>query len=136
MQSQIGKYRLSTGEVRYSEGRMAPEGKGHKRADVAVTVITKKPLYRRSDKPKDRGKRSSLWAETRGVFPTPTHIKPWLKGYLLWSERDRKGLAVDLFSNIWRNPANAQFKRQKLYYNILSRIHGPQIFQRRVSIDD
>ena len=43
---------------------------------------------------------------------------------------------MDLFSNTWRNPANAQFKRQKLYYNILPRIHGPQIFQRRVPIDD
>ena len=58
-----------------------------------------------------------------------------MKGYLLWSERDRKGLAVDLFSNTWRNPANAQFKRQKLYYNILPRINGPQIYQRRVPID-
>ena len=59
-----------------------------------------------------------------------------MKGCLLWSEWDRKGLAVDLFSNTWRNPANAQYKRQKLYYNILPRINGPQIFQRRVPIDD
>jgi hypothetical protein len=41
-----------------------------------------------------------------------------------------------LISNTWRNPANAQFKRQKLYFNILPRINGPQIYQRRVPIDD
>jgi hypothetical protein len=67
-------------------------------------------------------------------------------GYLLnepttdldWVEQlnQRLGLAVDLFSNTWRNPANAQFKRQKLYYNILPRINGPQIYQLRVPIDD
>ena len=106
------------------------------KGDVAARVITKKPLYRRSDKTKDRGKRSNLWAEARGVFPIPTHIKPRMKGYLLWSEWDRKGLAVDLFSSTWRNPANAQYKRQKLYYNILPRINGRQIYQRRVPIDD
>ena len=43
---------------------------------------------------------------------------------------------MDLFSNTWRNPANAQYKRQKLYSNILPRINGPQIYQRRVPIDD
>ena len=59
-----------------------------------------------------------------------------MKGYLLWSERGRKGVAVDLFSNTWRNPANAQFKRQKLYYNILPRINGTHIYQRQVPIDD
>jgi len=59
-----------------------------------------------------------------------------MKGYLLWSDRDRKALAVDLLSNTWRNTANAQFKRQKLYTNILPRINGPQIFQRRVPVDD
>ena len=77
-----------------------------------------------------------MWAEAKTLFPIPTHVKPRTKGYLLWSERDRKGVAVDLFSNTWRNPANAQFKRQKLYSNILPRINGPQIYQRRVPIDD
>ena len=55
---------------------------------------------------------------------------------MLWSERDRKGLAADLYPNTWRNQANAQFKRQKLYTNILPRINGPQIYQRRVPVDD
>jgi hypothetical protein len=59
-----------------------------------------------------------------------------VKGRLLWSERDRLGLAVDLWSNTWRNPANAQFKRQKLYFNILPRINSHQIYQRKVAIDD
>ena len=104
--------------------------------DVAARVITKKPIYRMGDKPKDRGKRPSLWAEAKGIFPIPKHIKPRMKGFMLWSERDRKGFAVDLYSNTWRNPPNAQYKRQKLYTNILPRINGPQIYQRRVPVDD
>ena len=59
-----------------------------------------------------------------------------MKGYLLWSEWKRLGLAVDLYSNTWRNPANAQYKRQKLYLNILPRINGRQVYQRHVPIDD
>ena len=97
---------------------------------------TKKPIYRRSDKRQDKGKRSSLWDEAKRLFPLPTHVKPRVKGYLLWSERNLKGIAVDLFSNTWRNAANAQYKRQKLYFNIFPRIHGPQIYQRLVPIDD
>ena len=103
---------------------------------VADTVREKKSTYRKCDKPKDRSERSSLWAEARELFPAPSHVKPRMKGCLLWSERDRKGLAVDLISNTWRNPANAQYKRQKLYFNILPRINGPQLYQRRVPVDD
>jgi len=130
MQSEIGKYHMGPGEVRHGGGGPSQE------RDVPDRVITKNPLYRKSDKPRDRGKRSRLWAEAKDLFPIPTHVKPGMRGYLLWSERDRKGLAVDLFSNTWRNPANAQYKRQKLYTNILPRINGPQIYQRRVPIDD
>ena len=135
IEAEIGKYHLGPGEVRRREGGSETEDIS-KRADVAARVITQKPLYRRSDKPKDRGKRSGLWAEAKRLFPIPTHVKPRVKGYLLWSERNLKGLAVDLFSNTWRNNANAQYKRQKLYFNILPRINGPQIYQRRVPIDD
>ncbi len=127
---QIGQNHLGPGEVRHGGGASRHEN------DVAARVITKKPTYRRSDKPKDRGKRSSLWAEAGGLFPPPNRIRPWVTGYLLWSERDGKGIAVDLFSNTWRNPANAQFKRRKLYFNFTPRINGPQIYQRRVPIDD
>jgi hypothetical protein len=59
-----------------------------------------------------------------------------MKGYLMWSEWGSQRLAVDLFSNTRRNPANAQYKRRKLYFNILPRINGPQTYQRRVPIDD
>lgn len=103
---------------------------------VADTVTDKKDLYRISDKAKDWQEKSPLWAEAKTLFPIPSHVKPRMKGCLLWSERDRKGLAVDLFSNTWRNPANAQHKRQKLYLNILPKINGPQVYQRRVPIDD
>jgi hypothetical protein len=59
-----------------------------------------------------------------------------VKGCLLWSEWDCQGLAVDLISNSWRNPANAQHKRQKLYFNILPRISSQRIYQRKVAVDD
>ena len=136
IQATIGKDHLGPGEVRRRDGESRQAEDSQKRLDVAARVITQKPLYRRSDKTRDRGKRVGLWAEAKNLFPLPTHVKPRVKGHLLWSEWHRKGLAVDLFSNTWRNPANAQYKRQKLYFNILPKINGPQIFQRRVPIDD
>ena len=130
IRSEIGKHHLGPGEVKHGGGGPPQDGR------VAATVIPRNRVHRSGDKRKDRGKRPSLWTEAKGVFPIPKHIKPRMKGFMLWSDRDRKGLAVDLFSNTWRNPANAQFKRQKLYTNILPRINGPQIYQRRVPIDD
>ena len=136
MQAEIGKHHLGAGEVRLRQGTIAKMRSSPSRSNVADRVISKKSLYPKSDKRRTRGKRPALWQEAREVFPMPTHVKPRMKGYLLWSDRDHQGLAVDLFSNTWRNPANAQFKRQKLFYNILPRINGPQIYQRRVPIDD
>ena len=136
IQAEIGKNHLGPGEEIRREGPPHPEDECAQTGNVADRVITKKLLYRSGDKARGRRNRSSLWAEAQGLFPIPTHIKPRMKGYLLWSERDHKGLAADLFSNTWRNPANAQFKRQKLYFNILPRINGPQIYQRQVPIDD
>ena len=119
MQAEIGKYHLGAGKVIHRQGGADENQGGQKRTDVADRVVPQKPLYRKSDKPKDKGNRSSLWEEARGFFPIPSHIKPRTKGYLLWSDWHRKGIAVDLFSNTWRNPANAQYKRQKLFFNIL-----------------
>ena len=134
--AEIGKAHLGPGIIRRRDSGSRSAKEAPVKGDVAARVITKKPFYRRSDKPKDRGKRSSLWTEAKRLFPLPSHVKPRVKGYLLWSERNLKGIAVDLFSNTWRNAANAQYKRQKLYFNILPRIHGPQIYQRLVPIDD
>ena len=130
IQEQIGQDHIGPGEVRRRGGEQSAENV------VADRVMAKRSLYRKCDKPKDRGKNPSLWVEAKSLFPIPTHVKPRTKGYLLWSDRDNKGVAANLFSNTWRNPANAQYKRQKLYSNILPRINGPQIYQRRVPIDD
>jgi hypothetical protein len=136
MQAEIGKHHFGPGAVRHGGGIPGRGREASNNQDVAATVINNKPLYRRSDKPKHRGNRPLLWEEAEELFPIPSHVKPLMKGYLLWSERDRQGLAVDLFSNTWRNPANAQFKRQKLYFNILPRISGTQTYQLQVPIDD
>ena len=136
IQAEIGKYHMGAGEARYRERGSCHQSGAPNKEDVADRVRNKKSIYPISDKPKNWGKRPSLWDEARELFPLLTHVKPWVKAHLLWSERDRKGLAVDLYSNTWRNPANAQYKRQRLYYNILPRINGPQIYQCRVPFDD
>lgn len=130
MQSEIGKFHMGPGEVRHGGGEW------QRQESVAPTVIQKNRLYRMGDEAKNRGKRPSLWKEAKGHFPLPTHVKPRTKGYMLWSGCDSRAIAVDLYSNTWRNPVNAQFKRQKLYYNIFPRINGPQIYRCRVPIDD
>ena len=136
IQAEIGKNHMGAGQVRYSNKGTRHQSGAPNNEDVADRVKSNKPLYRRSDKPKNWGKRPSLWDETRDLFPIPTHVKPRVKGYLQWSERDSQGLAADLFSNTWRNPANAQVKRQRLFFNILPRINGRQVYQLRVPIDD
>ena len=103
MESQLGRDHLGPGEVRYLKARPAQEGKGSRTRDVADTVLRKRPLHHKSDRRNCRGKRPKLWEEAQALFPLPAHIKPWVKGCLLWSERDCQGLAVDLISNSWRN---------------------------------
>jgi len=130
MQSEIGKYHMGPGQVRRGGGE------GQQPGSVAPTVIPKSPLYRMGDKPKDRGKRPSLWAEVRTIFRLPSHVRPRMQSVILWSDRDSKSIVADWYSNTWRNPVNAQFKRQKLYFNILPRVNGPQIYRLRIPIDD
>ena len=130
IRSRLGKNHLGAGE--------APVETGPQKGFVANKVKTKNHLYPISDKRRrHRGKRPSLWDRAKDcLFPIPSHVRPRMKGCLLWSEWDHKGIAVDLFSNTWRNPANAQYKRQKLYFNMLPRINGLQVYQRQVPVDD
>jgi len=91
MRSEIGEYHVGPGEVRH-------EGGARRKVSVAPTVIPKTRIYRKDDNPRERGKGSSMWAEAKTIFPLPTHIKPRMKGAILWSSRDNKAIAVDLYS--------------------------------------
>lgn len=102
----------------------------------------KKP-YRISDKTvssgkrrKKKGKRPLLWEEAQQLFPAPTSIRPWTKHVALYSHKNSAMLSTRMMSNTWRNPVNAQFKRQCLYLNFLPRINGPVIYEHRVPFDD
>ena len=68
--------------------------KAYQKRVVADTVVGKKSTYHKCDKPKERGEKSSLWLEAKELFPLPTHVKPRVKGALLWSERDRRSVVV------------------------------------------
>jgi hypothetical protein len=96
-----------------------------------VTIIVKrnKPFNYNRDK-------SLLWQAAQEYFPLPFGIKPWTYGAGLYNERDQKALAGDFISSSWLNPANAQHKRQRLFFNILPRINGPQLYVLRAPVDD
>jgi hypothetical protein len=47
-----------------------------------------------------------------------------------------KGLIAEFPSNSWLNPANAQLKRQRLFFNLLPRLNGPELYVLRVAFDD
>jgi hypothetical protein len=97
--------------------------------DVTILVKGYKSLYQNRDK-------SLLWQSAQEYFPLPFGIKPWVHGAGLYNETSQKTVAVDFISNSWLNPANAQFKRQRLFYNILPRINGPQLYLMLVPPDD
>lgn len=87
-------------------------------------------------KNRKRGLRPNLWEEAGELFPAPSGIRPWTKHVALYSAKDYAMLSTSMLSNSWRNPANAQFKRARLYFNILPRINGPIVYERRVAFDD
>jgi hypothetical protein len=120
----------------HRQGTSRRKHKAAGKQDVADTVNSEKTVYRRGDNRSRRGGRCLIWEEAEQIFPMPSGVKPLTKGHVLWSEQDQMGLALDLLSNTWRNPANAHFKGRKLYVNILPRISSSQIYQRRVPIDD
>ena len=67
-QAEIGEAYLGPGEVRRRERGSREAEDASQRAAAAARVIAIRPLYRRSDKPKDRGKRFGLWAEVKRLL--------------------------------------------------------------------
>jgi hypothetical protein len=80
--------------------------------------------------------KSALWAAAKDIFALPSGTKPWTVARVLYNDEEGKAVVADYYSNSWRNPVNAQHKRRCLYFNILTRINGPQLFAMRVPVDD
>jgi hypothetical protein len=80
--------------------------------------------------------KSQLWEDAKGYFPLPAGIKPWTISRGMYNHADGKGLIVEFPSNSWVNAANAQLKRQRLFFNMLPRLNGPQIYMMKVAVDD
>jgi hypothetical protein len=72
----------------------------------------------------------------KAYFPLRPGMKPWTVARPMYNHSDGKGLIAEFPSNGWGNPANAQLKRQRLGFNMLPRMNGPQVYALRLSFDD
>jgi hypothetical protein len=60
----------------------------------------------------------------------PSGIRPYLKGALLFNSKTNRENWVNFYGRTWRNSANAQHHRQCLYFNLLPKVNGPQLYAR------
>lgn len=79
---------------------------------------------------------SQLWEAMKAYFPLRPGMKPWTVARPMYNHSDSKGLIAEFPSNGWGNPANAQLKRQRLGFNMLPRMNGPQVYALKLSCDD
>jgi hypothetical protein len=80
--------------------------------------------------------KSQLWENAEAYFPLPSGVKPWTVARAMYNHSNGKGLIAEFPSNSWSNPANAQLKRQRLFFNMLPRINGPELYILKVPVDD
>jgi hypothetical protein len=100
---------------------------------VANKAIQNKSYSPISDK---RRERSQLWKAAEEIFPMEPGWKPYLKGALVANSQTGRENWVNFYGRTWRNLANAQHHRQCLYFNLMPRINGPQLYGRWVPFDD
>jgi hypothetical protein len=79
---------------------------------------------------------SQLWEAMKAYFPLRPGMKPRTVARPMYNHSDGKGLIADFPSNGWGNPGNAQLKRQRLGFNMLPRMNGPQVYALRLPFDD
>jgi hypothetical protein len=84
------------------------------------------------DTPSDR---SQLWKAAEDYFPK-TGIRPYLRGAMLHNSKTGKENWVNYYGRTWRNPENAQQSRRCLFYNLLPKVNGPQLFGKWIPVDD
>lgn len=84
--------------------------------------------------PRDKRKKAALWEHARELFPLGG--KPWLYGALLGDSDTGKSLWVDSIGTTWRFRPNAQHKRACIYFNMLPRINGRQVYALLIPVDD
>jgi hypothetical protein len=66
----------------------------------------------------------------------PPGVRPYVKGAVFRNRRTGKEVWGNFYGHTWRNSANAQHHRQAVYFNILPKINGPQMYLRYVAPDD
>ena len=79
---------------------------------------------------------SQLWEAMKDYFPLYRGMKPWTVAVAMYNHSEGKGLVPEFPSNGWGNAANAQLKRQRLGFNMLPRMNGPQVYALRLPFDD
>ena len=107
---------------------------------VSFTVRGGNRSYHKGDKQKRKepGQRNkpALWEWARTTFPIPTSVKPLIGSRLMHCESKQKMAIVDMFSNSWRNPANAAYNRQKMLFNLLPKLNQGHVYGLQVASDD
>jgi hypothetical protein len=106
------------------------------KADVGNDVSNRERKKKDSFPITDIRSQSQLWEAMKAYFPLHPGMKPWTVARAMYNHNDGKGLVAEFPSNGWGNPANAQLKRQRLGFNMLPRVNGPQIYELRQPFDD
>jgi len=83
-------------------------------------TYTNKPTLR-GKRPK---KRDSVWEQSLDLFPKLRGVKATGKSRAGYSFKDGAGYFWDAYSNTWRNPQNAQWKRRQNYKNLTPVLNG------------
>lgn len=66
----------------------------------------------------------------------PEGVRPYMVGGMFRNRKTGKEVWADFYGRTWRNAANAQHHRRCLYFNILPRVNGPQLYAMYVAQDD
>jgi len=104
--------------------------------DVAFKVRGNNSYTLNATFTRGRGREAPGWLDVCQMFPVPSGVKPWTHSTMMWSDSDSHGIAIDVLSNTWKNAANAQFKRQKIYFNLWRRVEDCPLYMLSIPLDD
>jgi hypothetical protein len=103
----------------------------HPKGDVPEIVQQGDPLLFQGHSQR----KALLWKQAKELFPMGTR-KPYTTGALLGSKSDNKQVWTDFIGTTWRWHPNAQHHRALIYFNLLPRINGRQLYKLCVPVDD
>jgi hypothetical protein len=79
-------------------------------------------------------RKSQLWKHATQLFPLGG--KPYTTGALMGSKAEDRECWVDFIGTTWRWHPNAQHHRALIYFNLLPRINGRQLYKLCIPVDD